>query len=389
VEVQLKTKNLKSTSQKQVGAIKRSGGMLLASAVLAAAPVIAMADSNVQIFGIIDTGILVQSKTVDSTGQNAGSSTSMASNGMRQSILGFKGTEDLGSGLKAFFNLESHFDAGNGANHYGADSVAANTVWRRQSNLGLSGDWGSLTFGRQYGPALLAHLGTEPRIFRENFSNLYAWALQQLPTTHSVAGNNDVGIFFDNSVQYRNTLGPVSFGVLYALGGVAGDTSKNSAWAVGAAYNGPVTVSASYQQVKDAVTSATDIKQYGLGLAVPFADGAVKLNYLEAKNNDGVSGVEYAKYEDWGLGVEYKWSPMNTVTLAYYDNKDKLNTQNETKNWVLSNDYAFSKRTTLYALLANIDAKIQADLHTSIVAQANFVPGAKTTYMNVGLNHTF
>jgi predicted porin len=354
-----------------------------------------MADaSNVQIYGIIDTGILVQSKTVKLdgegvpiVGQSAGSTTSMASNGMRQSILGFKGTEDLGDGLKAFFNLESHFDAANGANHPGADSVGTGVTWRRQSNVGLSGDWGSLTFGRQYGPALLAHLGTEPRIFRENFSNLYGWAFQQLPSGNS-SGNNDVGIFFDNSVQYRNTLGPVSFGVLYSIGGKAGDTTKNSAWAVGAAYNGPVTVSASYQEMKDSVTTATDIKQYGLGLAVPFADGAVKLNYLEAKNGDG-TGLELAKYQDWGVGVEYKWSPMNTVTLAYYDNKDKLNEQNETKNWVLSNDYAFSKRTTLYALIANIDAKAAADIHTSIVAQANFVPGAKTTYMNVGLNHTF
>jgi hypothetical protein len=70
-----------------------------------------------------------------------------------------------------------------------------------------------VTVGRQYGPALLAHIGTEPRAFKEQFSNLYAWAYGQLFTTPMrraaiATPNNDVGIFFSNAVQYRHTVGP-------------------------------------------------------------------------------------------------------------------------------------------------------------------------------------
>jgi predicted porin len=78
-----------------------------------------------------------------------------------------------------------------------------------------------VTFGRQYGPALLAHIGTEPRAFKEQFSNLYAWAYNQYQATAGAPGtdrntNNDVGIFFSNAIQYRNTVGPFSFGVLWS-----------------------------------------------------------------------------------------------------------------------------------------------------------------------------
>ncbi|RTL56412.1 MAG: porin [Rhodocyclaceae bacterium] len=369
---------------------------MLALGALGAASGSAVADSsNVQVFGIVDVGVLMQSKTAGGNG----STTSVATSGLRQSVWGFKGTENIGNGNNVFFNLESHIDIDNGQLHGSGDAAGSSTpLFRRQANLGMSGDWGSVTVGRQYGPALLAHIGTEPRAFKEQFSNLYAWAYNQYAATATGAAgatnrntNNDVGIFFSNSVQYRNTLGPVSFGVLYSLGEVAGDTAKNSAWAVGAAYNGPVTVSASYQQMKDQTSGITTVKHSGLGLAVPFTDGAVKLNYLNAKNYDGTTGNEVSNVDGIGIGVDYKWSPANTFTVAYYNNKDDVNKSDETHNWVFSNDYALSKRTTFYAQMALVDAKAGASLKTSIVAGGPFVypAGEKTTLINIGLNHNF
>lgn len=367
-------------------------GRTAAVAALATLSGLAAADSSVQIFGIIDAGVLAQNKS-----PQGGSLTRVETSGLRQSVWGFKGSEDLGHGLKAFFNLESHFDTDTGALHPSGDSPGSGTIlFRRQANVGLSSDdWGSITIGRQYGPALLAHIGTEPRAFKEQFSNLYAWAYNQLESIagpDAVNSNNDVGIFMKNSIQYRNTFGPVSLGVLYSFGEQDGDFSDNSIVALGASYTGPVVVSVSYEFMKDQDTGNKNVEHTGLGFALPYGDFTFKANWLRAENS-GADGVRTSKVDAWGVGADYKWSASNNATLAYYDNKDKEHRSNHTKNLVLSNDYFFSKRTTLYAQMAVVDADDgavgAAALKTSIVADGSFEAGKTTTFVNIGINHTF
>jgi predicted porin len=130
------------------------------------------------------------------------------------------------------------------------------------------------------------------------------------------------------------------------------------------------------------------VKHTGLGFAVPFGEFTFKANGLDAKNNDK-NGVEMSDVRALGAGVDWKWSPSNSATLAYYNNKDKLNSNDKTDNIVLSNDYSLSKRTTLYTQMAYVDAKSGATLQTSIVAAGIPKQGAKTTLVNVGINHTF
>jgi predicted porin len=368
---------------------------IAAAALLCLGAGTASAQSSVQVFGIIDAGILTQSKSAG----GGGSLTRLETSGLRQSVWGLKGTEDLGGGLKAFFNLESHFDTDTGAIHGTGDTAGSGTIlFRRQANVGLSGDWGTVILGRQYGPALLAHLATEPRYFKEQFSNLYAWAYNQLeviagtPGAPAVNRQNDVGIFMKNSIQYRNTFGPVTGGILYSLGEQAGNSSHGSILAIGLAYSGPVSLSFSHEYMKDQNTGNKNVEHTGIGAAVPFGEFTFKTNWLKAKNS-GSDGTKVSEVDGIGVGMDYKWHPMNTATVAYYDNKDKLNKTNHTKNLVLSNDYAISKRTTIYTALAYVDADVGATgaaaLKTSIVADGSFEAGAKTTFVNVGINHNF
>ncbi|MCB1909010.1 MAG: porin [Rhodocyclaceae bacterium] len=381
------------------GSVHKSlAGLAIAATGLAALPGSALADATIadvggtkiSIFGIIDAGFLYQSKT-DPDGD---SKTSMETSGLRQSVLGFKGNRDLGNDLNAFFNLEMHFDTDNGEFHGTGDASGSGRIlWRRQANVGLSGDWGSVTIGRQYGPALLAHIGTEPRAFKEQFSNLYAWAYNQLAATFGPVGterntNNDVGIFFSNSVQYRNTLGPVSFGVLWALGEQPDTNTDNSVWAVGAAYQGPVTLSASYQVMKDQGTGNNNVKHAGLGVAVPFGDFTVKANYLNAKNETR-DGGEVSNVDAVGVGVDYRWNERNTATVAFYRNQDDENDDDETSNLVVSNDYAVRPDTTIYTQMAYVDAGDAATIKTSIVAAGVPAVGEKTLLLNVGINFAF
>lgn len=151
----------------------------LTALALAAAPALARADTvigevagtKISIFGFLDAGLLYQSKS----GSDGKAKSSLETSGITPTIIGFKGERDLEDGLKAFFNLEAHFDLNNGMFHGSGDADGTGSpLFRRQANIGLSGDWGSVTLGRQYGPALLAHVGTEARGFKEQFSNVYA-----------------------------------------------------------------------------------------------------------------------------------------------------------------------------------------------------------------------
>lgn len=359
----------------------------VALAALALLPAAAMAQSSVTVFGIIDAGVLTQSKS-----PTGGSLTRLETSGLRQSVWGLRGSEDLGGGLKAFFNLESHFDTDTGALHGTGDTAGSGTIlFRRQANLGLAGGWGSVILGRQYGPALLAHVGTEPRAFKEQFSNLYAWAYNQY---EAVAGagtvntNNDVGIFMKNALQYRHTLGPVTGGLLYSLGEQPGSRSDNSILALGLTYTGPVTLSFSHEYMKDRDTGTKNIEHTAVGAAVALGSFAIKANFHRGENANA-DGTPSSKVDAWGIGVDWKWHATHSATLAYYDNKDKRNREDATRNIVLSNDYFLSKRTTVYAQAAHVDARSVASLKTSIVADASFRPGARTTFFNLGVNHTF
>ena len=346
-------------------------------------------EPSVQIYGIVDIGVLTQSKSGTS-----GRLTQVATSGYRQSVWGFRGKEDLGNGLKVFFNLETHFDVDTGEFHGTGDAAGSGPIlFRRQANLGLSGDWGQVAFGRQYGPALLAHLATEPRAFKEQFSNIYLFAYNQYaatlgPAPAGINGNNDVGIFLKNAIQYRNAFGPVQVGLAYALGETAGSLKKNSVVAAGVTYTGPVVLSFSYQNMKDGTTGEPVVKHIGFGGAVPVGDFTLKANYLNVKNADP-SGAEVSDVDGLSFGVDYDWSPKNKLTVAYYDNEDKRNRSDAARSLVISNDYSLSKRTLLYVQGAYVDAKAGATIKTTIVAAGVPAQDARTTLLNVGINHNF
>jgi len=99
----------------------------------------AHAQTNVTIYGLVDAGL------VSERGGSAGTVTKVTSGIGSQSRLGFKGTEDLGNGLSAIFQLETGYKIDDGS----LDS--ANTIFNRQAFVGLkSKDAGTLTLGRQY-----------------------------------------------------------------------------------------------------------------------------------------------------------------------------------------------------------------------------------------------
>jgi len=108
----------------------------LATALAITACAAAQAQSNVQIYGSLDAGVDYVS--------NAGGRSDKSVNTGRRSPdrFGFRGTEDLGGGLGAFFRLESGFNTDTGA------QTRPNVFWNRFTQVGLQRrDIGSVTLG--------------------------------------------------------------------------------------------------------------------------------------------------------------------------------------------------------------------------------------------------
>src|SRR5699024_5358183 len=102
---------------------------------------VAQAETSVTLYGIIDTGIGYNRVKADGFKETK---TGMINGTQSGSRWGLKGSEDLGNGLRAVFQLESGFDSQTGAQAQGG------RLFGRQATLGLASDaWGQLDLGRQ------------------------------------------------------------------------------------------------------------------------------------------------------------------------------------------------------------------------------------------------
>lgn len=356
---------------------------LIAAAALASMAGAVQAQS-VTLYGRVDVGYEYVSDASNGAG-GTDSVSKLQNGGILPSIWGMRGSEDLGGGLKAVFNLESDFGGDTGGSR-GLGNIS--TLFGRQSNVGLSGSFGTVLLGRQYSPALLADLGTEPRGFKESFSLLLPYALSQNPGTNGLGqANNGAGIFTSNLISYTGAFGPVTLRAGYGLGERVGEASDLSTVSLGATYTGPITVSGSYQLIKG--TGSEETKRFSAGVAVPLGDLTFKAYYSNA-TRDSVLGAEVQDLTHVALGVNYAWNAQNTLTFAYYYGKDdKVPGKGKSNDIVISNDYALSKRTTLYAQYVHADVDRDANVAGSIAVDRGIVAGEKTSIFSIGLKHDF
>ncbi len=147
---------------------------VLAVAALSSIAGMAHAQANVEVFGLLDIGYLYTSS------DGNGSVSSINTDGNTSSRLGFRGTEDLGGGLKAAFWLEAAVSPDNGTG--GSTSLDNKTA-------GLSGINGSqgLTFGRRSTVSLIGSFG-ELRLGRD-----YVPSFNNLTVSMHPFGTNGVG----------------------------------------------------------------------------------------------------------------------------------------------------------------------------------------------------
>ncbi len=361
---------------------------LLAIAALAAVSG-TVAAQNVTMYGVIDNAFQTQSKS--GTNGTAGRITSMQRGGLLAPVWGFTGTEDLGGGLKASFDLQGYVDTDTGVgNQFGG-------VFGRASWVALSSSAGTLKLGKQLDPAVLAFASTDPRGLKETQSGLITWytgadARQSASadTDTTVNHNQVANIFIANAVTYSNSFNGLNVGIGYSMGEKAGDNKANSVATVGLSYSASgVTVSGSYSKNEGADPTNTNKSQserssFGLAYQV-MPNVKLKANYMKAELNAN-TGLLSVDNEVYGYGVEYNWSPKNLLTVAYYDGENKKLANDTSKSVIISNEYSLSKRTTLYALASSHKG---GTAYTSAASMGTTSRNTTTVVTQLGIAHRF
>lgn len=306
---------------------------LLALAVLGAFSGLASAQSSVTIYGLVDANV----------GKDIGSDDKRVGQGA-QSRLGFRGTEDLGNGLRAFFNIQHRFDSGTGAAQgtpgaSGTTAAATSPFWQAEANVGLAGSFGNVRVGRNYTEAFYHQNSVDPwgydtvanlktlitgGIAADRANNAVSYWISQSGITFGahIAEANDNGGTGSNS-STPGTLGqkrPTSLRLQYAAGPIAAGVSYDNPadnddnWTlVSGSYNlGVAKIGAFYGDGKTA--AALKRKSYGVTATAPFGPGEARAGFGELKGPTTlVTGPEVKQRQQFSLGYHYSLSKRTTI----------------------------------------------------------------------------
>jgi predicted porin len=288
------------------------------------------------------------------------------------SLLGVRGTEDLGGGLKAFFQLETAFapDQAPGTNGGFAG---------RNSGVGLQGGWGSLLMGRWDMPFKVVTGDLDP------YGDVTIGGI----TAANNRGND--GTSFDrrdnNVVQYWS---PNWAGFAIRLATQTSENKTASAnpynWGGSLTYNrGPFYGLFAYEEHKDQPAGGAEQKGYALGGRMKFGNFSFALmgqRYEQTGRTDMDS-----------IFANVVWRAGNHELIYQYQQSEEggpngAATQPECKVHQPGYHYYFSRRTRASVQYA------KTDNNAAGTCGANMSPGAVAAGQDpqgfsVGMRHTF
>jgi len=347
---------------------------LVAIAIFGAFAGAAHAQSSVQIYGTIDAGI---AKATGTTAQVTKRDNNK---------LGFKGSEDLGGGLKAIFQLEIRYESDTGTLE-NTSGLNSRPFFQGQSRVGLQGDFGTVRLGR----GLTA--------FQETSTYFEPWSGMPTPvgfqTDLQVAGYTSDPLSpagnsrnrFSNAVFYNSpVIEGFQLNVTVASKEGTGNLAipfrtplqapPNGNYAVDAnaqAGSNPYSVSVTYTNPLFALMgayerNAVQAKLWSVGGSVNPLDSGLKLMASYQHQNDENFKIINTNTKAWLVGANYDVGP-GKIRAGYGQKTPDGVTK--TKQASLGYDYNLSKRTYLYADISN----------KKTVSSAN--------YIGVGVHHNF
>ncbi len=323
--------------------------------------------------------------------------TGVNGNGSSTSQINFRGTQDLGGGLKASFRVETDWNTvSNGVNQGGASATATaptgnlSAFGNGELRTGISGAFGTINAGavnmnglttyvtgQPFGTAIGGGYGSVTRVnttanavradnsvmyVSPAFSGLSLTLYKAMPQTKALATT------FNSSLGYYDHAGSQEVGVNYANGPIAASFSQLKQNATGVGTNGVATGQSPYFNTETTLTT----------IGANYTMGALKLFLLNQTNkNDATTRINMAF-----TSVSATYTLGNTVLMAQsgtFDNKAAYGSVNTNGATVVDKsnllglglDYNLSKTTALYVR------------HESIKDKANILGGYHATATSV------
>ena len=350
---------------------------LLAAAVAAACatPALAQVPAEIQVYGRVN--VSVERQTVSNSNNPAVANESNNVLVDNSSRIGFRGNKELGSGLKAIWQVESRVKL---------DDGAGSTFSSRDSYAGLQGGFGTIRAGRSIGPVYYA---TYDYISMHNHDT---GTSSDALLAGAVVGNAG---FMNNLLWYTSPkFGPITIDAAYSMGPtgtgearVAGLSQPRYLGLVGSYDQGALHLALSYANTKNtsdldagapvvanndtAITfgGAYDFKSFVLGALV------------EKSSSDLAAG---------GDGDRTYWRVSGMLPVGQhefhlnYGQAGEMGTDDGAKQYTLAYNYNITKTTKLYAFYTVVDNDTAGTFNGFAAA-----PGADFKSIAVGFRHNF
>ncbi len=330
------------------------------------------------------------------------------------SRIGFRGKENLGSGLSAIWQIENQVDLTSGA---------SNPLAARDSFVGLQGGFGTVKLGNM--ETVYKYLGDPLGILGVSSGNYVS--LSNVISSRVAFGTSSAGSFHlrrANSVNYQSPeFGGFKIHAAYSPDELkVGNNLNADLWTGGLEYKrGPIEASIAHEihndlfagsngvgsssAVANPTSGATGVhsKDKGTRGTVTYkyaAGGTLQANY--AKVNFTESGGAAGKFQDyknnrWSLTWEHRWSTAWRSSVGYAKadagscalvGGAACTTSGLGANmWVLGGDYSFSRRTALFFLYAKLNNNSASQQRNA----ENWTPdpGADITQYSIGIRHNY
>ena len=328
------------------------------------------------------------------------------------SRLGVKGSEDLGIGTSAIWQIESRVDV---------DGSNSATLGTRNTFVGLSGaGWGTAILGRHDTPYKVATRGLD--LFADTIAD-----------NRSLMGMTGGGIA-SHDIRPTDVLAYISpnmGGFTVALAYVAGAEQafasdfpnccdkKGDAWSGYGMYNaGPINASLSYQRVNGGsnaggftgFTNSAQTVPFGIGddhdatawkLGGGYTMDAFAVNAAYEHTTGDLGGGDTLDQNNWYLAGKFNFTPNDAVKLAYTHagkahqaSVDEV-ADSDAHQWSVGYDHNLSKRTMVYALYTklnnggNAQYALNPSAITDVTGGVSGGAGSDPSAFALGIKHSF
>jgi predicted porin len=327
---------------------------IVLAALLAAGVATAQAQDaprNTEIYGVIGAGVV----SGGGFGSSNQSFTGVGEQLHNSNRFGFKGSQDLGDGIKAGVQLESNFSARTGA--AGKDAAGTGTngtvLFDREANVTLGKkEYGQLMLGR--GKNFLYNVLDE-------FDSRGNWNFGGAKSVARYAGfYSGSGVSrFDNMLRYTSPdFGGLKFDYAQSFGNQMGDDSYKRSYNAGVRYTaGALDLAYTHEEARlstaviseeiDLVAAkyaVSPVLTVNAGYAITRNPTAQTTYYSSSSKADGKTDAN-----TWFVGAKYKVSDRVSLNGGYYNVQDKITAgKDDVKMTALGAVYAFDKRTELF-----------------------------------------